>query len=69
MTIRDPGSQPPFGYWEHQKTKEVYMIIGFGLIEKTLEPSVVYQSSQGQIWIRPATEFFDGRFKQVSGMF
>lgn len=67
MTLADPSSRPLFGYWEHQKTKEVYTIIVFGNIEKTLEPSVVYQSSKGRVWIRPATEFFDGRFKQVNG--
>lgn len=69
MTIADPSSQPRFGWWEHVKTKQSYTILAFGLIEKTLEPSVVYQGPNGQVWIRPATEFFDGRFKQVSGPF
>lgn len=67
--ISDISSQPNFGHWEHMKTKEVYTILAFGNIEKTLEPSVVYQSSKGQVWIRPASEFFDGRFRQVLGPF
>lgn len=62
--IRDPSSQPPFGWWIHKKTGHRYEIVTFALIEATLEPSVVYRSEKGQVWIRPAHEFFDGRFQQ-----
>lgn len=69
MTIADPSSQPRHGWWEHVKTKQSYSIIAFGLIEKTLEPSVIYQGANGQVWVRPCHEFFDGRFKQTAGPF
>lgn len=62
--IRDPSSQPKGGWWIHRKTGHRYEIVTFALIEATLEPSVVYRSEKGQVWIRPAHEFFDGRFKQ-----
>lgn len=64
MTISDPSSSPRFpGVWTHSKGGE-YRIIGFGIIEATMEPSVIYESTtSGQVWIRPCSEFFDGRFK------
>lgn len=62
--VRDPSSQPKGGWWIHKKTSNRYEIITFALIEATLEPSVVYRSEKGQVWIRPAHEFFDGRFQQ-----
>lgn len=64
MSVRDPSSQSLFGWWIHKKTGHRYEIVTFGLIEATLEPSVVYRSDKGQVWIRPVTEFFDGRFQQ-----
>lgn len=65
--IPDPSSQPKGGWWIHKKTGHRYEIMTFALIEATLEPSVVYRSQQGQVWIRPAHEFFDGRFMQEVG--
>lgn len=65
MTITDPSSQPKFGHWKH-KNGGSYQIIYFGLVEKTMEPCVVYMSlSNGTIWVRPCWEFFDGRFERV----
>jgi hypothetical protein len=67
MSIPDPSSQPRFGYWQHRKG-QFYEILGFALEEATLRQVVVYQRVGGeghQIWTRPVTEFFDGRFKQV----
>lgn len=64
MSVRDPSSQPKGGWWIHKKTGHRYEIMTFALIEATLEPSVVYRSEKGQVWIRPAHEFFDGRFQQ-----
>lgn len=64
LPIRDPSSQPKGGWWIHKKTGHRYEIVTFALIEATLETSVVYHSEKGQVWIRPAEEFFDGRFQQ-----
>lgn len=65
--LRDPSSQPKFGVWKHMKTGNLYEIVGFGLVEKTLTPSVIYRQHSAVIgysslWVRPCEEFFDGRF-------
>jgi len=51
--------------FRHKKTGGIYEIIAEGHIEATLEKAVVYKSqSDGEIWIRPKAEFFDGRFEK-----
>lgn len=52
----------------HLKTGGEYRVIG-GLdqqgaacIEKTMETCVVYEDKRGRIWVRPWSEFTDGRF-------
>lgn len=54
----------------HLKTGGVYQIIATNArIEATLDEVVVYQKmhdpDHGSVWIRPAEEFFDGRFERV----
>ena len=47
----------------HVKTGHYYEVLGFGIIEATLEPAVIYASTgSSMVWIRPIKEFFDGRF-------
>lgn len=50
--------------WRHLRSGRSYSIIGTGLIEKTLDPAVMYKTAMGHgpIFIRPADEFLDGRF-------
>lgn len=64
--ISDPSSHPtPKQMWKHVKTGELYEIVEFGIREADLSVQVIYRSSRmnGEaIWIRPAKEFFDGRF-------
>ena len=50
--------------WIHAKTGGEYMVTAHGLIESNLHPAVIYRPMLGEpvSWIRPATEFFDGRF-------
>lgn len=44
----------------------LYDILSIGLLERTLESMVTYKDIEtGVIWVRPAKEFFDGRFKEV----
>lgn len=63
MTVRDPNSQPKFGWWRHRKTDGLYEIIAFGLEESALTPVVIYKACRdGSIWTRPCNNFFDGRF-------
>lgn len=50
--------------WRHKKTGRLYEVICQGLLEATLEPVTVYQSRvDGRVWVRPSTEFLDGRFE------
>jgi hypothetical protein len=48
----------------HIKTGGLYFILSYGLLESDKTPVVVYKSlSDKQVWIRPVTEFEDGRFE------
>lgn len=54
--------------WIHKKTQGLYVVIDMDAnIEATLEKAVVYKSLEtGQVWVRPASEFHDGRFDNLS---
>jgi hypothetical protein len=69
MTIPDPSSHPepaPEILWVHKKTNSPYRILRFAVQEDTLQPVVVYEAlSDGSVWIRPCSQFFDGRFRQM----
>lgn len=65
MTVADPSSRSKYSEWKHRKGG-LYTIIGFGLIEADLTPSVIYGDHNGNIWVRPCSEFFDGRFERIA---
>ena len=51
--------------WVHRKTGQNYEVIGQGVIEGTLQPCVMYRrhgATGATVWVRPAAEFYDGRF-------
>ena len=53
--------------YRHKKTGgEYWLLYDDALIEATMTPAVVYVARdgkhRGQVWVRPKTEFFDGRF-------
>lgn len=49
--------------WVHSKSGGVYVLLGLATLERTLEQCVVYRRADGgETWIRPVTEFTDGRF-------
>ena len=49
--------------YTHQKTGGHYRIIHFGIRESDMTPVVVYKTLIGNtVWVRPCSEFFDGRF-------
>ena len=49
--------------WYHLKSQGLYLILGYGKLESTLEEMVIYRSlTTSEIWIRPRLEFEDGRF-------
>lgn len=55
-------------FYRHKKTGGIYRIINIGIQEATLESVVIYSdASLGTIWVRPAREFFDGRFEIYTG--
>lgn len=56
--------------WRHLKTLHIYKIVAFHkyFIEATNEPCVVYTREDGKDkrkWVRPLSEFMDGRFKRI----
>lgn len=56
--------------WRHRRSGETYCIEGFVTREDDLETMVVYRKSMmhgstDPIWIRPAREFFDGRYVRM----
>lgn len=54
--------------WQHRKSGGLYMIMSEeATLEKDLSKQVIYTSLfDGAVWIRPYSEFFDGRFINVS---
>ncbi len=52
----------------HQHKKGgLYRVIAEGLVEADRSDVVIYDDAQGQVWVRPAAEFWDGRFTAISG--
>lgn len=49
----------------HLKTGGLYTLLFVGVLEKTLEKVAIYQDRKGVIWVRPTSEFFDGRFEAL----
>jgi hypothetical protein len=57
----------PTWTFRHKKTGKEYQIVTVARREKTLEVEVVYRSVDDftHVWIRPASEWLDGRFEIV----
>jgi hypothetical protein len=61
------------GLWRHKKRGSIYRIIGRGHMqinvpEVDMVEVVIYQSvTDESIWVRPVSEFEDGRFESLSG--
>jgi hypothetical protein len=49
----------------HIKTGGFYKMLYYACIEKTLERVIIYQGVDGNVWVRPVEEFFDGRFESL----
>jgi hypothetical protein len=57
--IRDEGR-----YYLHLKSGGLYRVIARGRLEATLVPAVIYECVRSSnVWVRPASEFDDGRFQ------
>ena len=61
------GDRPSDGeIYRHIKTGRLYQVVCLGLIESDQVMAVVYRSLVDDVvWIRPLTEFNDGRFEFV----
>ena len=67
-SIHEPDSieAAPTSRYRHTKTGGTYRLMYHALIEHNLLPAVVYRSeSDNTAWVRPALEFFDGRFQPI----
>lgn len=52
--------------WRHKKSGGLYRIMNHVRIEASNAPAVAYMKvGGGPIWVRPQTEFDDGRFEKV----
>jgi hypothetical protein len=56
--------------FRHKKRGSVYTIVGVGTLQTEWddldnEGIVIYEGVSGHKWVRPTTEFFDGRFEKV----
>lgn len=62
-----PDSDPRSQVYRHTKTGGLYTVLANNaLLERSPEPQVVYRSlKDGQVWVRPWTEFYDGRYKCI----
>lgn len=43
----------------------LYRVTGRGVLEADLSAVVIYDDAAGQIWVRPVSEFDDGRFTEI----
>lgn len=50
----------------HLNTGKVYQVVNLAYRESDLEVVVVYRDESMVHWVRPLSEFMDGRFQQLA---
>lgn len=50
----------------HVKTGRVYQVVNLAYRERDLEVVVIYHDESMVHWVRPLSEFMDGRFQQLA---
>lgn len=55
----------------HRKRGTMYTVVANATLQTSVPIAddtaiVIYQGEDGKFWARPAAEFFDGRFEQIS---
>jgi hypothetical protein len=65
--VVDAGPLPKIGSrWRHRKGA-LYEVVSNARLEGTLEAVVVYRDEAvGMTWVRPLSEFIDGRFTALN---
>lgn len=64
MTYDEPPHEGSI--WRHDKTGGHYVVLGGCRLEVDGEPAVLYEPAGGGTrWVRPESEFMDGRFQPV----
>ena len=61
------SDQPP-GKWTptHRHRKGgLYRVVGTAILEADRSDVVIYDDAEGQVWVRDAAEFNDGRFEKL----
>lgn len=56
--------------YRHKKTGGLYDLVGFAQVQTSqplndYDDVTVYSSEEGKMWVRPTSEFNDGRFEHV----
>ena len=60
------GMFAPMTVYRHKKTGGLYTEMARGKLEADLTPMVIYRAHKdGTVWVRPVSEFDDGRFEKV----
>ena len=55
-------SRAPWTPTHRHKKGGLYRVVAHGLLEADRSDVVVYDDAEGTTWVRPAAEFYDGRF-------
>ena len=64
---RNQQRAPYLSDWCHVASGDIFTVRMHVIIEATMEPAVVYYQKRAEpweTWLRPAAEFFDGRFER-----
>ncbi len=69
VEAREVSPAFPSSIWTHNKSGRLYVVVGECQIELIDEPGVLYRrvnEPEGKLWMRPRSEFLDGRFTAIT---
>lgn len=68
MDDQNTRASPPETAWHpthRHRNGGLYRVVGQGVIEADRTPATIYDDAEGTVWIRPTSEFEDGRFEKL----
>jgi hypothetical protein len=70
--IVGPGERDAGVRFKHRVRGTSYTVLGHAVLQTNQPVSdqqelVVYAGADGRLWVRPVTEFYDGRFERLEG--